>query len=155
MATPRRRNQSRRLLVLACSSRKTPSTGLLPAIERYDGVAYRVINRLQRLGQYPTDVDVVIVSAKYAIIESEELIDNYDLLMTRERAMELVDDNRATLKQLVQSNDYKEVFISAGKIYLLALEPFDAWRGSVSVTVNSGKIGVQLKSLKQWLLRLL
>jgi hypothetical protein len=125
----------------------------LPAIDRYDGVAYRVIKRLQRLGQYPEDVDVVIVSAKYGLITSEKLIQNYDQRMTTERALEQVEDNRVMLAQLLGSNDYKEVFISAGRTYLLALEPFDVWRGSVLVTVNRGKIGVQLKGLKEWLLR--
>jgi hypothetical protein len=153
MATPRRKTPSRRLLVLACSSRKLQSTEPLPAIKRYDGVAYRVINRLHRLGQYPEDVDVVIVSAKYGAITSDKLIQNYDQRMTTERAAEQVEDNRVALAQLLQSRDYKEVFISTGKTYLLALEPFDAWRGAVLVTVNRGKIGVQLKALKEWLLQ--
>ena len=154
MATPRRKSRSRRLLVLACSSRKVPSTGPLPAIERYDGVAYRVLKRLQRLGQYPADVDVMIVSAKYGLIESERPIQNYDLRMTPQLALKQAEANRAGLRRLIQSNDYKEAFISAGKTYLLALEPFDTWRGSVMVTVIGGKIGVQLKLLKEWLLRI-
>jgi hypothetical protein len=126
---------------------------LLPAIERYDGVAYRVMKRLQRLGQYPEDVDVVIVSAKYGVIKSDKPIPNYNIKMTRQRAMEQAEDNRAILDGLVQSNDYREVFISAGKVYLLALEPFSAWQSTVMVTVNSGSIGVQLKAMKEWLLK--
>ncbi len=147
------RSMGKRLLVMACSSRKVSSSGPLPAIERYDGVAFRVVKRLRRLGRYPHNVDVLIVSAKYGLIRHDQPIDNYDLRMTPERALEQVEQNRAILRQLVDSSYYSEVFVSVGKVYLMALEPFDAWQGSVIVTVNSGKIGVQLRSLKQWLLR--
>jgi hypothetical protein len=152
MAT-QKKTPSRRLLVLACSSRKSQSTGLLPAIERYDGVAYRVVKRLQRLGVYPDDVDLLIVSAKYGIISSEKAIQNYNLRMTPKLALEQVEDNRAVLEELVQTHDYKEIFIAAGRVYLLALEPSELWQGSAPIRVNKGRIGEQLRSLKEWLLQ--
>jgi hypothetical protein len=37
-----------RMLILACSRRKRPDEGLLPAIERYDGPAFRVLRRFLR-----------------------------------------------------------------------------------------------------------
>ena len=37
-----------RMLILACSRRKRPDEGLLPAIERYDGPALRVVRRFLR-----------------------------------------------------------------------------------------------------------
>lgn len=153
MGTPRTRSQSRRLLVLACSSRKVSSAELLPAIDRYDGVAYRVVKRLQCLGQYPEDVDLVIISAKYGVIPHDQPIPTYDLRMTPERAREQAAENRNILARLLENASYREVFISAGKNYLLALEPFDAWRGTVRVRTNKGKIGLQLKGLKMWLLQ--
>ncbi|MFN8458221.1 MAG: hypothetical protein U0401_26815 [Anaerolineae bacterium] len=33
-------DKSKRLLILACSQRKRPDPGLLPAIERYDGGSF-------------------------------------------------------------------------------------------------------------------
>jgi hypothetical protein len=36
------------MLILACSRRKRPDEGLLPAIERYDGPAFRVLRRFLR-----------------------------------------------------------------------------------------------------------
>jgi hypothetical protein len=35
----------RYLLILACSQRKRPDPGLLPAIERYDGVNFRIFEK--------------------------------------------------------------------------------------------------------------
>jgi hypothetical protein len=138
--------------VLACSSRKVSSAGLLPAIERYDGVAYRVVKRLQRLGQYPKDVDLLIISAKYGIIQYDHPIPTYDLRMTPEQALEQAEENHNILSRFLHGRSISEVFISAGKEYLLGLEPFDAWRGEVRVRTNKGKIGLQLKALKDWLL---
>jgi hypothetical protein len=130
-----------------------PASGLLPALERYDGVAYRIVKKLQRHGQYPEDVDLLVLSAKYGVINHDRPIPHYDLRMTRGRALELADASRDFLIRLLKGRSYGEVFISAGKDYLLALEPFDAWCGSVSVRVNKGSIGIQLKGLKRWLLR--
>jgi hypothetical protein len=139
-------------LVLDCSSRKVPTTGRVPAIDRYDGVAYRVVKRLQRLGQYPDDVDLIIVSAKYGVIPHDHPIPDYDLRMTPERAREQADQNREFLTGLLKRHSYGEVFISAGKDYLLALEPFDAWQQGTRVRVNAGTLGLQLKKLRAWLL---
>jgi hypothetical protein len=36
------------MLILACSRRKRPDEGLLPAIERYDGPAFRVLRHFLR-----------------------------------------------------------------------------------------------------------
>jgi predicted RNA-binding protein len=126
---------------------------LLPAIDRYDGVAYRVVKRLQRLGQYPEDVDLLIVSAKYGVIPHNYPILTYDLRMTPERALEQAKQNRCILTRFLKHHRYSEVFISAGEDYLSALEPFDAWRGAARVVTNKGKIGLQLKGLKMWLLQ--
>jgi hypothetical protein len=40
--------RTRRMLILACSRRKRPDEGLLPAIERYDGPAFRMVRRFLR-----------------------------------------------------------------------------------------------------------
>ena len=116
-------------------------------------MAYRVVKRLQRLGRYPEDVDLLIVSAKYGIIRPDQPIPAYDLRMTPERAMEQAGQNRTFLTGFLKSSSYSEVFISAGKDYLLAIEPSAAWCGAVNVTVNMGRIGCQLKKLKGWLLQ--
>ena len=42
-----------RLLVLACSERKRAGPGLLPAAERYDGPAFRVLRAYLRTAADP------------------------------------------------------------------------------------------------------
>ena len=145
--------KTRRLLVLACSSRKAAEVEALPAMDRYDGVAYRVVKKLRRLGEFPQDVDVMILSAKYGLIEGEEPIHDYDLRMTAELAQEQAERNRDALRRRMESGEYSEVFISTGKVYLLALEPLGAWQGGVRVVTNCARIGCQLKAMKGWLVQ--
>jgi hypothetical protein len=111
------------------------------------------VKRLQRLGQYPEDVDLIIVSAKHGVIPHDLPIPAYDLRMSPERALKQAPENRTLLKRFLKGRCYSEVFISVGKDYSLALEPHDAWCGTASVIVNEGRIGLQLRGLKRWLLR--
>jgi hypothetical protein len=48
-----------RLLILACSARKRLDKSALPAIERYDGVNFRVLKKLQREQNFPNDLNVL------------------------------------------------------------------------------------------------
>jgi cytoplasmic iron level regulating protein YaaA (DUF328/UPF0246 family) len=60
-----------RLLILACSARKRLDRSALPAIERYDGVNFRILKKLQREHAFPHDLDVLILSAKYGLLSPE------------------------------------------------------------------------------------
>ena len=37
-----------KVLIIACSQRKRPDAGLLPALDRYDGPAFQVLRRFLR-----------------------------------------------------------------------------------------------------------
>lgn len=58
------------LLILSCSKTKK-NIDRTPAIELYDGMYYKVLKK-----NYPTNanLDILILSAKYGLIESNELI---------------------------------------------------------------------------------
>ena len=70
------------LLIVTCSQRKRPDPGLLPAIERYDGVHFRVLRKARQEGHWPANLDVLIVSTKYGLLDLDTAIENYDLRMT-------------------------------------------------------------------------
>jgi hypothetical protein len=78
----------RRALLLACSQRKVPTPDLLPAIDRYDGPAFRVVRRYLRTNS-DSDLIVYIVSAEFGLIPSCRPIPLYDRRMTDDRATEL------------------------------------------------------------------
>jgi hypothetical protein len=62
---------------------------LLPALERYDGIFFRILRKARREGTWPDNLDVLIISAKYGLLELDTAIEKYDLRMTKMRAKQL------------------------------------------------------------------
>lgn len=111
---------SRYLLLMGCSERKHQKPGLVPALDLYDGVNYRVIRKARRDGYWPAP-QVVIVSAKYGVLDPQTLIERYDQRMTPKRAQALQQQVGTQLDAFLMQRCYDEVFINLGKSYLLAL----------------------------------
>ncbi len=144
---------SRYLLIVACSQRKRPDPGLLPAIERYDGVNYRVLRKAQRDGYWPNNLDVLILSAKFGLIRLDTPIENYNLRMTRERAMELQNKVGTDLDAQFRKNSYTAVYVNLGKEYLAALASSQGLPKLSSQTrYASGGIGKRMAQMKSWLI---
>ncbi len=144
-----------RLLILSCSQRKRREPDLLPAIERYDGPAFRVLRRFLR--ERPNGAEhlhVRILSADYGLISSEHPTVHYDQIMTRQRAAELHDEVLDTLANLLCNNDYSSLCLAMSKAYLAALEGWPALvPQGVQVALTDGPQGVKLAKLKRWLWR--
>ena len=140
-----------RLLLLACSARKRPDPGRLPAIERYDGPAFRVLRRYER--SHPRDMpDVYILSAQFGLIHGDEPIPVYDRRMTLQRAYELRESASARLRALDMGRRYQHVCLHAGTLYrqvlsASVLEAFPQER----LLLPIGSQGVRLTHLKSWL----
>ena len=142
-----------RLLILSCSARKHRVTGEVTAWDLYDGVAFRVVKQLQREGQFPDDVHVLILSAQYGLIPPHRKISFYDLRMTQELAVRQATRNCMRLRTARHRGSYREVFVNAGQTYLAGLQPIAAWLlDGVTFRVASGGIGQKLHEMKWWLL---
>jgi len=135
----------RYLLILSCSKRKKPISKA-PALELYDGPFYRVLRK-----NMPPNLDVLILSAKYGLIKSDEKISGYDQIMTTERANELADDVFFKLKKELEINHYDSITINLGKTYALALEKCKEMLDKYNVRWINGQIGERLHQFKNWL----
>lgn len=145
-------SMSRYLLLLACSQRKSAEPGYLPAIERYDGVNYRVVKKAMRDGNCPKGLEILIISAKHGLINASTLIEDYDLLMTLQRADELRQSTTAELNVLLQQQDPQEIFVNMGRIYLAAIEPdSELFQPCRRLHVAKGGIGSKMSQMKLWL----
>lgn len=148
------------LLIISCSQRKVKSSGLIPAIDLYDGPTYRTLRKFWPDGHSPLNLDVVIISAKYGLLRCQQLIESYDQRMTAERADELRPKVQAELKALIQDKRecpfslgaYDQVLINLGKTYMQTLEGFQ-W-GLLSTLEASGGIGQKTSQMKAWLDRM-
>ena len=153
-AISKKKNSSnQRLLILSCSQRKRSAPDLLSALERYDGPAFRVINKFLRV--HPSGaqaLDVCILSAKFGLIPSEKLIPHYDRRMTPQRVKELQKPTLSELKRILNGKQYQEFFISMGKDYLGVLDGYKSLTTTnLNVTVSQGSIGRKLAELRNWL----
>ena len=114
---------SKRCLVIGCSQAKVKSRVPLPAIDRYDGPAFRVLRKyLDNCTDPAQEPDVFVLSAEFGLISGSKQIPDYDRQMTRKRAEELRKQVRRVFEQQIAGSDYKELFVSAGKVYLLTLD---------------------------------
>jgi hypothetical protein len=143
-----------RLLILSCSQRKRLDTDLLPAIERYDGPAFRVLRRYLQSGSLDTP-EIQILSAEYGLIAQDQPIPYYDRKMTAARADELRSKVLAELKKLLEQGNqasYTEILCCVGKVYLGALSGIDELLPDETKLIhNTGSQGRKLAQLRNWL----
>ena len=141
----------KRVLIIACSRRKRTKRGLLPAIERYDGPAFRLLRRFLR--QSKSAPTILILSAKYGLIELDQPITNYDERMTSQRASRLQEQIAVTLRAALNGAGggpaKAELFLCAGKEYFEALG--NSIPPGVTVKFARGSMGKKLAALHQWL----
>lgn len=140
------------LLLIACSSRKSKAEGQVQAIDRYDGVSHRIIRKIQREGQYPSHVDIKIISAEYGLIDATTPIPFYDRMMDKKRADKLHKKTLDQLSSLLQSKRYSEVFLNLGKNYMRVIDGYEnLLEPTVMVHIAKGGIGLKNKAMKEWL----
>jgi hypothetical protein len=139
------------LLILSCSSRKRRDINLLPAIERYDGPAFRLIRRFLN-EESSVLLDISILSAKFGLISANLLIPNYDQRMTRQRAQELNRQAISGLEEILTKKPYQRLCICLGSNYFHALAGYDRIIPSeLSIHVADGPQGTKLAKLYDWL----
>lgn len=140
-----KRKSKKFLLILPCSKQKKELYGV-HALELYDGPFYRVVRKNK-----PKNLDILILSAKYGLINSEESISYYDQIMTNERAEELSNKVVRGLNEKLKDKYYNSIFINLGKTYMLALKDSKSMLDEYNVYQARGQIGERLHQLKNWL----
>lgn len=140
----------RDLVLLACSARKRPKPRKpFAAIERYDGVFFRVLRKWRRT--LPTGrpaPDVLIVSARFGLIGADTAIPNYDLRMTPELAAELGPQVQKALRSRLTGKRYRRMFVNLGRDYLATVAGVEELKHARWAT---GGIGKRASQMKHWL----
>lgn len=139
---------NKKLLILGCADRKRDSDGLLPALDRYDGPAYRVVRKFLRNYQWPEDVSIAVLSAEYGLFGVLKGISNYDRRMDQETARASAPACSTVLNRWAES--HHSVHLSLGKDYLPAVEPGLAMLG-FEPELFAGGIGKKLSRIKTFL----
>lgn len=140
-------------LLLSCSQRKRSAEQPIGALELYDGYYYRIIAKLMRESSFPTNLDIIIVSAKYGVLRESDTILPYDQKMTAHRAAEVRDKVLGQLEFAFRNRRYQEVFVNLGRNYLEAVFGFEALLpDTVRVIYAEGGIGQRGSQMKRWIL---
>jgi hypothetical protein len=142
-----------RLLIVACSHRKKPAKEHLPAIERYDGPAFRVLRKFlrERRGPMPR---ILILSGKYGLIDARTRIRDYDLRMTTAMAEGLRPAVLRRLRKELRAGPISSVGLCLGRDYKWTVEGLQAQlpEGATVEDIGGG-LGLRLTRLREWLYR--
>ncbi len=143
------------LLIISCSKRKNNSKNQMIAIERYDGVFYRIIKKLKRENKLPEKLDIIIISAKYGFLKSTDLIENYDLIMNMKQAVKLNFYIIKDLNDFISDKYYKDVFVNLGKEYMCSIKGFEKlFPNKTKIIIPKGGIGIKMKLMKNWIINI-
>jgi hypothetical protein len=146
-------SERRHCLILGCSSAKNEASEPLPAIQRYDGPPFKVLRRyLEQDLETTQALDIFVLSAKYGLIGGQTAIAKYDQRMTDRRALEMHNHVMEKVQNDLLPNNYAEMFLSMGKIYLQVLAGLeDLVSGNTRLIISVGTAGKKLTDLKSWL----
>jgi hypothetical protein len=133
---------------MSCSQRKVHNSDVIPAIERYDGPAFRVLRKYFKDIGDPY-LSVYVLSAKFGVISGRRRIANYDRKMSEQRATSLRRRAVRKIKFVLRNRKYREAFFIGSQNYLRAIEPLDQFE--LCFTAAKGKPGQKLRSLHDWL----
>jgi len=142
---------SRSLIILGCSQRKKQTSRLIPAIDRYDGPAFRVLRRHARDAPEASP-HTYVLSARFGLIPGHFLIPRYDrgaahVGCARLRA-QVEKQFRLALHEILP----ERLFVSVGRRYWSLLDEVLAREvSSARLVVASGGIGGRASQLVHWL----
>jgi hypothetical protein len=142
--------ESRNLLVLGCSATKTNPSGIVPAINLYDGPTFKVLRSFLRDYRWPSNLSVAVLSAKYGLIGALTQIGSYNQRMTEKRASQLNPEVTAALVDL--GSDHGRIDLVMGRGYLESIDVPEVQTIS-KVRFTEGPIGEKLNRLHRLLRR--
>lgn len=136
------------LLVQSCSATKRNADNPVQAIDLYDGYFFKIIKKAVRTGQFEPGLDIIIISAKYGVVEPDEEIEYYDRRMDTELANKLNEDVVNAVTSKARENNYEKLWVNLGKDYLPAVDGIEAAVDVPIDYIEGSGIGMKGKQLK-------
>jgi len=148
-----REMRKKRLLVLSSSKQRSTDPRLLPAIERYQGVMFRVA-RKYLLECQSNDVEIVIVSEREGIMCANDPVPYHEPLIERPTSRHISEDtlrkSREKFNSILSEHPYSEIFVACSnglRGMIGDLEKIDA----KVVFCDDPGLGRRAQRLKQWI----
>lgn len=107
------------LVITSCCKKKNEVNLKLKASERYIGQMFRATKTFADNNQYA----LLIISAKYGLLNPEDKIDNYNKKIQNKReALELRSKVVPKLQKIIENEKYSRIIIVLGKLYRSIIE---------------------------------
>jgi len=146
-----------KLLILGPSYRRSTSPEPLPAIERYDGLFYRIVrgnmDKVKEKG-----IDIIIITEDLEVATPETRLPYKPPVGNKWRTMspaskdpEKIEKLRSRILEIVKNKRYDEIFIALNKHYQALLPDLTPY--TTKIISNFKGLGIKAKSLKEWLSR--
>ena len=135
----------KKLLLISCSATKKNLINK-PALQVYDGPSYKILRKYN-----PPNLDILILSAKYGLIDADQKISTYEQKMTESIAKHMQAYTTVKLTEILNTNEYNEIHVNLGKTYIMAIDFENPMFKDFNIYFNNGPIGVRLHNLKTWL----
>ena len=150
-----------KLLIMPPSYRRNTSEKELPALQRYDGVLYRVLRKALR-EKTLEDLDILILTEDLRLVKAEEKIpfkppigQKWSGWGPAEIPEEVRKKNLEFLKRLASITKYDEIFIALGLKFREAIEGIERiFPDSKIIYIQGRGLGEYAKMLKEWLEKL-
>lgn len=136
------------LLVQSCSKSKNQPKEAVPALDLYSGYFFKIIKKAIDDNEFDQDIDILILSAKYGLIDADTEIGWYDQEMDACRAAELTPVVQTEFRNRVKEK-YNQVIINAGKIYQRTLAGSSSIEDVDVHYIEGEGIGAKGRILKQ------
>lgn len=141
----------RRLVIVSASQRRVPDPESIPAIERFDGVFFRILRKYLREGKLK-GVDILVVSDRYGILQADDLVPLHhpvDKIRATEGARA---SNLARLKKMLRKASYSEIYVVCGRDFQAFIRGFEEFAGTAVTYCKGPGLGGKARSLKLWIL---
>jgi hypothetical protein len=141
------------LLIVGCSRRKAAGLRRARAWDLYDGRLFQVLKKAlrDRVG-WRDEVAVLIVSAKYGVIDADRVIASYDERLTPATSRRGGERLARQLRAEVEGRRFRAVHVNLGRAYMAALADLDALFAPTPVDRASGGIGERNAQTRRWML---
>ena len=144
------------IIVAASARRKKEPIKSIPALDRYDGIFFRVIKKYLREGKLK-NTDIIIVSEKLGVLLQYERIPYYEPtpgkwgpIKDKEKIKESRRRNIAKLTKILKN--YSTIYVNLGKDYLKLIEGFDGLTEGRIVFAAGKGLGPKALHMKKWIL---
>jgi cytoplasmic iron level regulating protein YaaA (DUF328/UPF0246 family) len=139
------------LLLQSCSASKREVSGPTPAFDLYSGYFYKILNKSMREGEFRSDIDINILSAKYGLLDPSDEIEWYDQQMDRARADELNPSVVDAIETRVTDAEYDRIVVNMGSTYRRAISGLNQRVDATVAEIQGGGIGEKGNALYRFI----